>query len=285
MTQKNFKIAKNFIQTKEWDFFMMVAMGPDRIQHAFWKYFDKTHPKYQSGSEYENAIYDYYKYIDKEIGETLSLVPEDTLVMVVSDHGAKKMDGGIRINEWLINNGYMKLLKYPSEPTPFNKLEVDWENTTAWGEGGYYGRLFMNVKGREPKGLVPKENYENIRNELIDAIKSIRDENGTDINTRIFKPEDIYSECAGIPPDLIIYFGDLYWRSIGSVGGTKTIWADENDTGPDDANHAQNGMIIVCDGHTRQEKRDGLHIMDVAPTVLHYMGIEVPDSMEGKVIK
>lgn len=285
MTEKNFKIARNFLQTKEWDFFMMVAMGPDRIQHAFWKYFDETHPKYQSGSEYENVIYDYYKYIDKEIGETLSLVGEDTLVMVVSDHGAKKMDGGIRINEWLINNGYLKLVKYPSEPTPFNKLEVDWENTTAWGEGGYYGRLFMNVNGREPKGLVPKQNYEHVRNELIEGIKSIRDENGKDINTRIFKPEDIYSECAGIPPDLIIYFGDLYWRSIGSVGGTKTIWADENDTGPDDANHAQYGMFIMSDGRNqRKEKRNGLHLMDVAPTVLNYMGIEVPDSMEGKVV-
>ncbi|MGR3309679.1 MAG: alkaline phosphatase family protein [Candidatus Brocadiales bacterium] len=286
MTQKRFKIAKNFIQTKEWDFFMMVEMGPDRIQHVFWKFFDETHPKHQSNSGYENVIYEYYKYIDREIGETLSLVPEDTLVLVVSDHGVKRMDGGIRINEWLINNGYLKLVKYPSEVTPFNKLEIDWENTTAWGEGGYYGRLFMNVKGREPKGRVARQNYEHVRNELIEGIKSIRDENGKDINTSIFKPEDIYSKCAGIPPDLIIYFGDLYWRSIGSVGGAKTIWADENDTGPDDANHSQHGMFIMSNGHNqREERRNGLHLMDVAPTVLNYMGIEVPDSMEGKIIK
>ncbi len=298
MTQKRFKIAKNFIKTKEWDFFMMVEMGPDRIQHAFWKYFDKTHPKHQPNSEYENAIYEYYKYIDKEIGETLSLVPEDTLVMVVSDHGAKRMDGGIRINEWLINNGYLKLVKYPSEATPFNKLEIDWENTTAWGEGGYYGRLFMNVKDREPKGRVARQNYEHVRNELIEGIKRIKDENGRDINTRVFKPEEIYSECAGIPPDLIVYFGDLYWRSIGSVGGSKTIWADENDTGPDDANHAQYGIFIMSpspltlspkgrrkDEGEAGEKRNGLHLMDVAPTILNYMGIEVPDNMEGRIIK
>lgn len=285
MTQKRFKIVRNFIKTKEWDFFMMVEMGPDRIQHAFWKYFDETHPKYQPNSEYKNAIYEYYKYIDKEIGETLSLVDGDTLVMVVSDHGAKKMDGGIRINQWLINNGYLKLVKYPTEATPFNKLEIDWENTTAWGEGGYYGRLFMNVKDREPKGLVAKQNYEHVRNELIEGIKRIKDENGRDINTRVFKPEEIYSECAGIPPDLIVYFGDLYWRSIGSVGGAKTIWADENDTGPDDANHAQYGIFIMSDGHTKQEKRNGLHLMDVAPTILNYMGIEVPDNMEGRIIK
>ncbi|HHT9126335.1 MAG TPA: alkaline phosphatase family protein [Candidatus Brocadiia bacterium] len=287
MTQKRFKIAKNFIQTKEWDFFMMVEMGPDRIQHAFWKYFDETHPKHQPGSEYKNVIYEYYKYVDKEIGEILSLTPEDTLIMVVSDHGAKRMDGGIRINQWLINNGYLKLVKYPSEATPFNKLEIDWENTTAWGEGGYYGRLFMNVTGREPKGRVARQNYEHVRNELIEGIKSIRDEHGKNINTRIFKPEDIYSKCAGIPPDLIIYFGDLYWRSIGSVGppeADKTIWADENDTGPDDANHDQYGIFIMSDGHTKQEKRNGLHLMDVAPTILNYMGIEVPDNMEGKVV-
>ena len=97
---------------------------------------------------------------------------------------------------------------------------------------------------------------------------------------------------------MIIYFGDLYWRSIGSVGGSKTICADENDTGPDDANHAQYGIFIMSpspltlspqgrgEGEGEAgEKRNGLHLMDVAPTILNYMGIEVPDNMEGRIIK
>ena len=57
-------------------------------------------------------------------------------------------------SEWLIQNGYLALRTYPDKPTPMNQLEIDWSRTRAWGDGGYYGRLFMNVRGREPAGTI-----------------------------------------------------------------------------------------------------------------------------------
>ena len=284
MTEKRFKLAKNFVQNKEWDFFMMVEIGPDRLHHAFWRYYDTKHPGYFAGNVYERVIPDYYVYLDKEIGEFISLLDNDTTIMIVSDHGVRMMEGGICINEWLINNGYLKLNYYPDEVTPFNKDIVDWGNTVAWGEGGYYGRLFMNVKGREPKGVVARQNYENVRNELVARLEGIRDVNGNCINTKVFKPEEIYSVCNNIPPDLIVYYGDLAWRSIGSVGH-NTIWAKENDLGSDDANHSQYGIFLMNDGCNKSELKDGLELIDVAPTILDRMGIDIPLSMEGKVIK
>ena len=284
MTEKRFKLTRHFIHTKEWDFFMMVEMGPDRLHHAFWKYFDNEHPKYVTGSKYKDAVFNYYKYLDDEIGKTLGLLNDDVIIIVVSDHGTKKMVGGICINEWLIQNGYMKLVQYPSESTPFNKLVVDWENTKVWGEGGYYGRVFINVKGREPKGIVAQHHYEHFRNELIKKLEDLRDENGRNINTKVFKPEEIYSECNGIPPDLIVYYGNLDWRAIGSVG-TKSVWASENDTGPDDANHSQQGIFIMKNGMTKNNiRKKGATIYDIAPTILKYMDVRTPQSMEGKVI-
>ncbi len=284
MTEKRFRLTRHFIRSKEWDFFMVVEMGSDRIHHAFWKYFDQDHPKHIPGSQYQDAILNYYKYLDDEIGETLKLLSDDTLILVVSDHGAKKMIGGICINEWLIQNGYLKLVQYPAESTPFNKLIVDWENTMVWGEGGYYGRIFMNVKGRESSGVVAPQHYEHFRNELIRKLEDLRDENGRNIHTKVFKPEEIYSECNGIPPDLIVYYGDLSWRSIGSVGN-RTIWASENDTGPDDANHAQYGIFIMRNGKSQYGvRREGVTLYDVAPTILNYMGVKVPENMEGKAL-
>lgn len=284
MTEKRFKLTRHFIHTKEWDFFMMVEMGPDRLHHAFWKYFDNEHPKYVPGSKYKDAVFNYYKYLDDEIGKTLGLLNDDVMILVVSDHGTKKMVGGICINEWLIQNGYMKLVQYPSESTPFNKLVVDWENTKVWGEGGYYGRVFINVKGREPKGIVAQHHYEHFRNELIKKLEDLRDENGRNINTKVFKPEEIYSECNGIPPDLIVYYGNLDWRAIGSVG-TKSVWASENDTGPDDANHSQQGIFIMKNGMTKNNiRKKGATIYDIAPTILKYMDVRTPQSMEGKAI-
>jgi predicted AlkP superfamily phosphohydrolase/phosphomutase len=284
MTEKRFKLTRHFIRTKEWDFFMMVEMGPDRLHHAFWKYFDNEHPKYVPGSKYKDAVFNYYKYLDDEIGKTLGLLNDDVMILVVSDHGTKKMVGGICINEWLIQNGYMKLVQYPSESTPFNKLVVDWENTKVWGEGGYYGRVFINVKGREPKGIVAQHHYEHFRNELIKKLEDLRDENGRNINTKVFKPEEIYSECNGIPPDLIVYYGNLDWRAIGSVG-TKSVWAGENDIGPDDANHSQHGIFIMKNGITKNNiRKKGATIYDIAPTILKYIDVGAPQSMEGKVI-
>lgn len=285
MTEKRFRLTRHFIRSKEWDFFMMVEMGPDRIHHAFWKYFDEGHPKYIPGSKYQDAVLNYYKYLDKEIGSILDLLHEDTMVLIVSDHGAKRMIGGIRINEWLIQNGYLKLVQYPKESMPFNKIIVDWENTTVWGEGGYYGRLFMNVKGREPKGVIAKQHYEHFRNKLIKKLEDLRDENGRNINTQVFKPEEIYSQCNGIPPDLIVYYGDLFWRSIGNVGN-RTIWAHENDTGPDDANHSQYGIFVMkSDKNYYGMRRKGVTLYDIAPTILSYMDIKIPEDMEGKVIQ
>lgn len=285
MTENHFKIIRHLITGKEWDFFMFVEMGIDRIQHGFWSYFDEGHHKFRPDSPLVNSIKDYYKYVDAEIGKTLELIDNDTTVLVVSDHGAKKMDGGICINEWLITEGYLKLLEYPATSTPFNKLKVDWEKTKVWSEGGYYARIFMNVKGREPMGTIEPSEYENVRDELILKLSAIKDEAGENIGTKVFKPQDIYTKCNGIPPDLIVHFGNLDWRSVGSVGSGK-IHVYENDTGPDDANHAQHGIFIMKGPHINKkaERMEGLHIMDVAPTVLNALGEDVPLDMRGKAI-
>lgn len=280
MTEKRFKLARHLLSAKPWDFFAMVEMGPDRIHHGFWRYFDPAHPLYERGNLYENAIRDYYVALDRHIGEVLSALPRDTLVMVVSDHGAKRMEGGICLNEWLIQEGYLTLKEPVSEVTKFSPALVDWERTVAWGDGGYYGRLFLNVRGREPQGTVAPEEYEPLREELIQRLESLGDEQGRPLGTRVFRPQEVYAACNNIPPDLIVYFGDLHWRSVGSVGH-GTVWTHENDTGPDDANHSLFGMAIISHpGHQSMgERRGGMSIYDIAPTILRAFGIEPPAGM------
>ena len=247
MEEKRFTVAKHLLTEKEWDFFMMVVMGTDRLHHAFWAHHDKTHFKHDPNSKFVNAIRDYYKFIDKKIEELINILPENTEILIVSDHGVKKMEGGIAINDWLIQKGYLVLKEKPQKPTRIGKLisedKIDWSKTKAWGMGGYYGRIFLNVKGREPQGIIPKEKYEEVRDQLIKDLSEITDENGRNIGTVSFKPEEVYEKTNNIPPDLIVYFGNLDWRSMGTVGN-ETIWLHENDTGPDDANHAQYGMIL-----------------------------------------
>jgi predicted AlkP superfamily phosphohydrolase/phosphomutase len=286
MTRQHFQVVREMLRYQPWDFFMFVEMGTDRIHHGFWKYHDPTHLKYEPGNKYENAIRDYYIYLDGEIGELLGEVDADTAIMVVSDHGAKKMDGGICVNEWLLREGWLTLAgERPAELQPIEKVKVDWSKTKAWGEGGYYARIFMNVAGREPQGIIPPADYESVRDDLAEQLKGIRGSHGEEIGTQVYKPQDIYRQVNGIAPDLIVYFGNLFWRSVGSLGH-KNIWTFDNDTGPDDANHAQEGILIYTEPQRPLGGREltGLEIMDFAPTVMQYFDLPIPADLQGKPI-
>jgi predicted AlkP superfamily phosphohydrolase/phosphomutase len=286
MTEKRFTLIKKWLVTKDWDFFMFVEMGTDRIHHGLWKYHDPTHHKYEVNPVLNESIHNYYRYIDGEIGQILDMIDLDnTTVFIVSDHGAKKMDGGICVNEWLIREGYLTLATQPDQVTSIEKCGIDWSRTKVWGDGGYYARIFLNIEGREPEGIVKPDEVENLRNELKAKLEAITDPHGINIGTTVFKPEEIYHEVNSVSPDLIVYFGDLYWRSVGSVGH-GSIYTFENDTGPDDCNHAQFGIVIKHDPDIRENiggrELSGLQLMDMAPTILQQLGVPIPADMQGQ---
>lgn len=276
MMDARFKLARHLLKTKAWDLFVMVEMGTDRLHHAFWRFWDTSHRQHEPDSPFSDTMRRYYATLDIELGRLLELVDENTTILIVSDHGAKRMDGGICINEWLRQHDYLTLKARPQGITPFSPNLVDWHRTQAWGEGGYYGRIFLNVKGREPLGTIPLQDYEKVRDELKARLEAIVDETGENIGTRVFKPEEVYRECRNIAPDLGVYFGNLYWRSVGSIG-YNSIYTYENDTGPDDCNHAQMGIFVM---KSPQCKDTGLvparHLSDVAPLVLEELGIAAP---------
>jgi predicted AlkP superfamily phosphohydrolase/phosphomutase len=284
MTARRFRVAEHLLQKRPWDLFFMVEMGTDRIHHAFWRFFDHEHRLYEAGNRYEQSVLDYYKALDEKMGRLVRLVDDDTAILVVSDHGAKKMDGGICVNEWLRREGYLVLKSEPEEPGPLKPEMIDWERTTAWGEGGYYCRLFLNVAGREPQGLVPAEDYERVRAELKEKLEALGDPEGNPIGTVAHRPEDLYAECRGVVPDLLVYFGDLSWRSIGLVGGGE-VHVFENDTGSDDANHAHEGLYVIAGQGIPAGQGPQQNIQDVAPTLLHLLGEPVPPDMEGSVFE
>lgn len=284
LAEQHFTVCKRLLERERYDFFMTVDMGVDRIHHGFWKAMDPRHPNYVPNNPFANAIREYYHFIDGQIAELLERIDDDTIVFVVSDHGGKVMLGGICLNEWLIQEGYLVLHEYPSSLVPLERCQIDWSRTVAWGAGGYYGRLFLNVEGREPEGIVPPDQYERVRDEIAAKLEALPDHTGAPLATRAYRPDKLYHEATNVPPDLIIYFDDLNWRSVGSVGKPE-LYTFENDTGPDDANHAQYGMFILHNPRQPGGGRrvDDLSIYDIAPTLLHLLGQPVPADMIGQV--
>jgi predicted AlkP superfamily phosphohydrolase/phosphomutase len=277
MTEQHFVAIEHLMTTRPWDLFHLVEIGVDRLHHAFWKFWDTRHPKYEPGHRHEGVMLEYYKFVDARIGRLLERVPAGTDVLVVSDHGAKGMRGAFCVNQWLMQEGYLTLKSRPDKIMPIETADIDWERTTAWGWGGYYARIFLNVQGREARGVIPQADYGRVRAELTDRLRAIRDPEGRVMDTRVFTPEELYPTRVGDPPDLMVYFDDLYWRSAGTIGHPG-LYLDENDTGPDDAVHAHEGLYIWHRPGVSNHRRADASIYDIAPTVLRLFGLNGQDA-------
>ncbi|MBI4589390.1 MAG: alkaline phosphatase family protein [Candidatus Rokubacteria bacterium] len=283
MTVQRFTVARYLLESRPWEFAMVVDMGPDRLHHGFWKYFDPAHRRYQPGHPLGTAIPDYYRLVDAQLGELLAHVGDEINLLVLSDHGAKRMDGGICINEWLLREGLLRLRAPVTGITSFESAPVDWDRTVAWGEGGYYSRIFLNVKGREARGIVAPEDYERVRDDLTARLQALTDESGRPLRTLVYKPQVIYREVNGIAPDLIALFGDLHWRSVGTLGH-GTVWVFENDTGPDDANHAMHGLYVLAGPNVPVGGRRDARWDQVTPTLCRLLEIPVPGGAQGDAL-
>jgi predicted AlkP superfamily phosphohydrolase/phosphomutase len=282
MTERRFKVARRLAKTKPWDFFMMVEMGADRLHHVFWQYYDPRHPKYEPGNEFETAFHDYYRFLDQQVGTVLEVLPDDAVTIVMSDHGARMMEGGVCFNDWLIREGYLSLLEPVDRITPMTKAPIDWSRTVAWGDGGYYGRCFLNVKGREPRGVIEPERYEDVRDELVGKLEAMTGPDGGSFGTQVLKPSDVYPDVRGAAPDLLVYFAGLEWRSVGTVGNPN-VFTHENDTGPDGANHDRTAVFTMSGLPDQPMGRvDGLNLVDVGPSILRLYGIETPEGVVGR---
>jgi predicted AlkP superfamily phosphohydrolase/phosphomutase len=284
MTEQQFTLARHLATTRPWKLLIVVDMGPDRLHHDFWSACDLDDPTHQPGNRFVNLFRDYYRALDRHLERLLEELPERTVVLVASDHGAQPMVGGFCLNEWLLREGLLALERPLTGPTPIDQARIDWSNTIAWGDGGYYGLLFLNVAGREPNGTVAPRDYEMVRQRLIDQLEALPDHRGRSMGTRAMRPEELYPEVCRVPPDLIIYFGDLAWRSIGRLGLGEGLYLVHNDTGRDDAHHGQEGMILLAGDGLGRGRRDDISIFDVAPTLQGLLGLPDPPGQRGRRI-
>jgi len=285
MTDTRFKMAEKMLKEKEWDFFFMVEIGIDRIHHAFWRYIDQESHLYEDDKEMRGKFISYFKMVDTHIGKMLDEFDEDTVVLVVSDHGAKHMKGAFAINQWLIKEGYLKL-KSPIKKAgvSLEDLDVDWAHTKAWAWGGYYARVFLNIKGREPEGLIEKGNVRSELETLKEKLKSIKGPHGEQWNTKVFEPEEVYPVVSGDRSDLFVYLDDLSWRTAGTLG-YDTDYLLENDTGPDDAVHDYDGIYIMYRKNKKIGKVIDSNIYRIAPTILELYRVRKKYGIKGEPLE
>lgn len=281
MTRQHFAIASHVWRSRRPDFMVLVTIGPDRLHHAFYRDMDPADPSHDAASPFVGAGREYYALLDRCIGELLACCGQDCAVLVVSDHGARPLLGGICLNEWLIEQGLLRLRHYPAQVTPFARLEVDWSRTVAYGEGGYCGRIRLNLRGREPAGVVTAEQVGGLVERLRAGLARIPDAAGQPLWHRVVGSES-YRASGPHAPELQVFFGDLSYRAIASVGHRRLHIAGD-DRGPDGCNHDWQGIFVASGAGIRPRgELEGCSLYDVTPTVLGLMGVPAPPDLLGK---
>ncbi len=285
---QHFDVAEHVLRAHRPDFLMLVELATDRLHHALWPHLDASDPRHDPASPLGARGRDLYRYLDARIGRLMAAAGPDASLLVVSDHGARPLLGGVRVNELLRRAGWLALRGEPVGEQPFDLASVDWSRTRAWSEGGYYARIFLNVEGREPEGALAPADVPRALGELERLLARV-EEDGMTIESRVVRPGAAYRAVQGIAPDLLCFFGDLSHRSLGGVGARKlvaTIDEVERDRGRGGANHDWDGVFVLAGPEiTAGGRIDGADLLDVAPTCLALMGLPIPSEMRGRDLR
>lgn len=180
-----------FWDNEEWDTFVLVFTGTDRISHFLWDaYEDKSHKRHL-------AFLDYFREIDEVIGEIVSKMEEKDILVMLSDHGFELLEKDVQVNRFLKERGFLRF----SSDNPKNIGDID-PSTKAFALDP--GRIYINLEDRYPRGSVKPEDKEVVIQELTEAFNSLEFE-GRRVIKHVYRKEEIYEgPFMDRAPDLVL---------------------------------------------------------------------------------
>lgn len=317
-----FLFAENMLKTYECDIFFFYSSVLDFIQHIFWNYCDPEDPTYKGeGNPYKNAIKDFYILHDKLLGSLLQQVPDDTVVIILSDHGhAMRPVKLFNINELLRKNGYLSardsifspvyqfnekckrflveivqktelrkialnaLRKYPRVKEFYTvPSTIDFERTVA------HCSDMSGLKSYTYGGIIIQKDklslneYETIRDSVINLLRSQSLPNSEEkIFEWVMKREELY------PGEFISKYPDIVFQLKNTYGAG---WAIKVPLFTETAAHSffpgthrgDTPVLFIKNIDGNKIRRTSITLMDITPSLLHIFNIGI-DSLDGESI-
>lgn len=268
-------------------FFFCLLDTPDRLQHIFWRYLEPAHPANQTGmaAGLENTIEEHYQALDRIVGKVMERADEDTMLIVLSDHGMNSFQRGLNLNTWLYENGFLTLKKgsKPGEENNDFFRHVDWNTTRAYSLG--LGCIYLNVGGREAQGILSQGELAAVKEGIVRKLTGLLDaERGMVAVRSVVTREQIYSgPFAEEAPDLIVNFSEGYRVSWGTPMGGVPQGLFEDNTKKWGGDHVIDpalapGVLFVNRPFHKNQPR----LEDMAPTILAALGVPKFREMEGE---
>jgi predicted AlkP superfamily phosphohydrolase/phosphomutase len=256
----------------------------DRVQHMFWRYLEEDHPAARGipPNLRKDVIQDLYERMDNLIGRVMEKIDDNTLLMVISDHGFKSFARCMNVNAWLHQNGYLALKEGKTESGDWFE-DVDWSRTRAYTMG--LNGLYLNLKGREKRGIVDSSEAEALKAEIKLKLSGLVDpSSGAKSVTGVFITENVYrGPYTDNAPDLLVGYGAGYRASWDSVMGKVTSQIFEDNVKAWSGDHCVDPRLVpgvLFSSHKFIEERPA--IVDVAPTILKLFGLALPSHFDGK---
>ena len=261
---------------------------PDRVQHMFWRFREPEHPanRQEPSRGLERVIEEHYRECDAIIGRAFEAIDDETLFIVLSDHGFGSFQRGFNLNTWLHQNGFLALKNgiEPGEETGELLKHVDWSRTTAYTLG--LGSLYLNVKGREQEGIVEEAQINGIKGAIAAGLSGLVDtERGEMAIRSVSSREQIYRGCyLADAPDLIVGFAKGYRVSWATALGGVPRSLFEDNLKKWSGDHIVDSDLVPGVLFMSDPFRAGGHLVDLAPTILSALGVPKGKDMEGEAL-
>ncbi len=253
--------------------------NPDQISHMMWRPMDPDHPAYDPVADppFADVVKGVYEQMDEVVGYTLERIDDETLLVVMSDHGFTSFRRAFNLNTWLLENGYLALI----DPSRQDRLGIFGRNT-AWSRTRAYGLgingLYINLAGRERWGIVPPEERQALMEEIAEKLLTVIDPaTGEPAITKVYLRDETFKDRGylEIGPDIVVGYAKMTRSSDESSLGkiTPEMFSDNTEEWNGDHlmdHEAVPGVLFT----NRPLKKPAPRLQDLAAAILAEYGIE-----------
>ncbi len=272
--RKKFEVAFGLVEKEQWDFFHFHVMETDRVNHLLWGEYEIP------GSAGHDAFCSFYRTLDDLVGELAARLPRHCDLVLLSDHGFCRLKHEVYLNRYLEERDWLGFARRKPRRLPDMLTESRAYSLLP-------GRVYMNLRGREPRGSIAgSDDYHGYREGLAADLLNLRDpESGEPVADEVYRGEEVLrnsgwgkfpvpaSEKASAPFDLLVVPRDGY--DLKGHLDRPSVFGKDLMTGT----HSAGGAFLCLRGRT--VSKESPHLLDLFPTVLEMMGFRPEEGLDG----
>lgn len=307
MVRQRGAVARYLLAQHPVDIFAVAFIATDRAQHALWRYIDPLHPFFDplAARALRPEIYRFYAELDQAVASLVALVGDETPVLLLSDHGFQAAAWQFHVDEWLKSMGWqarrattnriahwlrrwdtarirqLRRRIWPDISRHFPAFRpggaIEWSRTLAFCPWNFHQGIRLNLRGREPFGIVaPGSEFERLRAEIGSAISALRyPEDGAPVISNLYPGEALCDGAhADQMPDLVFELNPNFAPGIHRPGLFEpTGWLS--------GDHNLKGFYALRATDMQPGSTRPARLIDMAPTILHLLGVHPTGTMTG----